>query len=394
MLTGAFPFAAAGAAAGGLALAAVGAAAGVFAMRPRAAWKALRRPPPALALGALLLVWASASHLWSPYDKPDQIFKLLLLTPAFAMLVFAASALPAPLRAPARAAFLGASLAGLLFLGFEAATDGDFSYAYKRDVEGYDGVEPYVRGVVDRLLGRGASPLLMMAGPAMLMAWMRGDAAGRAAAGLIAVLAAIAAVSFNTDANVLAIGVAGLGAACALAAPGWTLRAAFAGAGAVVLLTPVLLPAVIALLPEAVRESMPTSWLQRLHIWEYGLERVAEKPFFGWGLDAARVLGAPAEVRGIAFDLMPLHAHNAGLHIWVETGLAGAGLAAAALFALAGRRWRMDGRRAAALVWPLLVWFCCVEAGYGVWQEWHHGALALALAGACLIPRDERAMKA
>jgi len=381
-----FPVAAFFSAAGGLGLAAVAALGGALVLRPAAVGASLRRPPLPVLLFAAAIGWYALSYLWSPYDKPDQALKLVLLTPLFASLVFSAARLPARLARPAQAGLIGGAMFGLLVLAFEAATQGVISYSFKVGVEGWEGDREALAGFVDRLLGRSASPLILLAGPAALVAWSRGDRQGRALAGVLLVLAVIAAISFDTDANIAALLAAGGAAGLALRWPRTILRAGFAGAGLMLLATPLLIPAVLSLTGEEMRTAMPTSWVQRLEIWRFALDRIAERPITGWGLDAARELSGEGMVRGLAFDLMPLHAHNAGLHIWMETGLIGAGLGSAALIALAFLPWRAGPARAAGLAWACVAWFVCVQAGYGVWQEWHHGALALALAAAFVTP--------
>jgi len=332
------------------------------------------------------VAWFALSYFWSPYERPDQALKLLILTPLFAGLVVSAAAAPPQLTRSARASLAGAAVFGLLILGFEALNSGAISYSYKVGVEGWTGDRGALDGVVNRLLGRGATPLMLLAGPAALLAWTRGDRFGKGVAAVLLALACLAAAAFDTDANVAACLAAIVAAGLALRWPAMVLRLSFLTAGLSILLAPILLPAAMALIGEDLRSAMPTSWIQRLEIWRVILDRVAERPLTGWGLDSVRALSSPGEVRGVAFDRIPLHAHNAGLHIWMETGLIGAGLSSAALLALARAPLSLGRRRAASLLWVLVVWFVSVQVGYGVWQEWHHGALALALAAAFLVP--------
>jgi len=119
----------------------------------------------------------------------------------------------------------------------------------------------------------------------------------------------------------------------------------------------------------------------RLLIWRFAGERIAERPVFGWGLDASRsVPGADVEARpGEKF--LPLHPHDWALQAWLELGAPGALLLA--LFV--GWLWL----RLASAPWPrlyraaaggsLTVVSGIAGAGWGIWQEWWLGTLALAL---------------
>lgn len=126
-----------------------------------------------------------------------------------------------------------------------------------------------------------------------------------------------------------------------------------------------------------------------LEIWSFAVDRIAEKPVLGHGLDSGRTLSEVVMLRGMEIERMPIHAHHAGLHIWMETGAIGALLAAAALMALARSAGRsaLNAPLSAALGFSGAVWLASVMLGYGVWQEWHHGALAFALGSAFILLR-------
>jgi O-antigen ligase len=127
----------------------------------------------------------------------------------------------------------------------------------------------------------------------------------------------------------------------------------------------------------------------RLLIWRFTGERIADRPLFGWGLDAARAVpGGDVEARpGEKF--LPLHPHDSALQVWLELGLPGA-----VLFALAvGGLWLRLG----AAPWPrlylaaaggsLTVVSAVAGAGWGIWQEWWLGTLALALFAVLVMAR-------
>lgn len=157
------------------------------------------------------------------------------------------------------------------------------------------------------------------------------------------------------------------------------------------LLTAVLLPRLPAL------ERIQPSAAHRILIWDFATDRIAERPLFGWGGEAARAIPGGTAVFDAAtlhrFGLdsaaardwfarpqaqrLPLHTHNAALQVWLELGAVGAVLAAwllAALGAAAGRVAPAAGA-AGGFAATLLIGML----SYGVWQEWWIGMLLLLL---------------
>ena len=372
---------------GGLGLAPAAALTGLalawFVRRPLIAL--IKRRPPALILAAGFIVWAVASWFWSPYDRPDQAIKLVLGPALFALVPLAASSLDDTARARAAQAFVLLSVACAVYFLAEAVSDARFSHEYKMAVEGYADPEGS-HAIAVRALSRGATPFLLFAGPALILMWMKGGLALRGFAAFTAIAAAAAASAFEVEANIVALAAAALAGLGAYLAPRRMLQLILVGAAALILAAPLIVRLGLVLLPENATEIAPVSWAWRIEIYTYTLERIAERPLFGWGLDAARVLSDPATLRGVEIDRLPLHAHNAGLHIWLETGAIGAVLSAGALaaMALALNRSAPQPAVAAGVAWVLAGWLATVTFGYGIWQEWHHGALALGLSGAML----------
>ncbi len=104
------------------------------------------------------------------------------------------------------------------------------------------------------------------------------------------------------------------------------------------------------------------SWSARVAIWRFVAQKVAERPWLGWGMDSSRV-----------FDPIPLHPHSAAMQVWLELGMVGAALAAlfwAWLWARIGavtERSRADGGVAAAVA---VAYLTIGGLSFGVWQEW------------------------
>jgi len=127
----------------------------------------------------------------------------------------------------------------------------------------------------------------------------------------------------------------------------------------------------------------------RLIIWRYASDKIHAKPLLGWGLFSARRL-PDRENRadndphyadifavtwfspGAKIELMPLHPHNATLHIWLELGFLGvllyAPLYALCLFGLL--RMSLSPVALAAGAAAVVAVFVIGQLSYSVWQSW------------------------
>ena len=132
------------------------------------------------------------------------------------------------------------------------------------------------------------------------------------------------------------------------------------------------------------------SALHRLLIWRFTSERIRERPWLGWGMDASRELpgGHDKLIDTLSepiipplSDALPLHPHNAFLQWRVELGLP-ATLFCALVVALLLWRSGASGPtqvRAASLACAA-VGLTIALLGYGVWQAWWMSTLWLAAA--------------
>lgn len=340
------------------------------------------------ALAAAAIGWTALSLAWSPYDRPDQAIKLALLSPLYMLAAFAALRLSAATasRLLSWLSILLVMLAGYFLI--EAAFDAPLASWVKVNLEGY--VDPEAIAFRSTLtLARGVTGFIVIAGPCALFLAQRPGAAARAGAGLILAAALIGGFTFQVEANLLALFAGAAAAVLAWRHGGKGLGVLLFIAAGLVILGPVYMGAFTALFSDDMAASLPLSWHMRLEIWRYALEQIAAAPVTGHGLDAARILGEDAELRGVPFNLLPLHTHNGALHIWLETGLIGAALFTAALAALGQACWRsqMSQARAAGLAFAGAAYLATVLVGSGVWQEWLHGCLALGCAASFMIRR-------
>jgi O-antigen ligase len=351
-------------------------------------WRAARAAPLALALGAAAIAWFCITHAWSVHPRADEVYKLVLLTPLYIAAVYAGARMAEAEVRFARPVLLAGALGLAAFFAIEALAGLPIAVAFQGWL--HDVTDPQgALGVAMRRLSRGATAFIMLAGPAGLWFWQKGGYANRAAALFLLAASAVAAAGFGVAANVAGLAFGLVVMAFALRWPRATLQTILVGTALFILASPVIMGALVALFPDALAERLPISWHWRLEIWSFALERIAEKPVLGHGLDSGRTLSEVVMLRGMEIERMPIHAHNAGLHIWMETGAIGAVLAAAALLALARSvgRAELNAPLSAGLGFSGAVWLASVVLGYGVWQEWHHGALAFAFGSAFILLR-------
>jgi O-antigen ligase len=136
-------------------------------------------------------------------------------------------------------------------------------------------------------------------------------------------------------------------------------------------------------------DAFKTSLGHRLYIWDFAGKRIAERPFFGWGLDSSRSMPGGSDRIRWNQTRMPLHPHDAALQVWLELGVPGAVLFAALLgwlwLGLADCRW--PRLYAAAAGGSLTAAIAALSASWGIWQEWWLATLAIAAFVIVLIAR-------
>ncbi|MBU1376601.1 MAG: O-antigen ligase family protein [Alphaproteobacteria bacterium] len=192
---------------------------------------------------------------------------------------------------------------------------------------------------------------------------------------------ALLAHNFLSDAPVLAVFLAVAVGGLVWVWPRTGPKALALAAAGLVLTMPLLILAVRLL---GLGQHLPESWEQRVVYWTYAMERIAEHPWRGWGLDASRAFSPHIQ----------LHPHNGALQIWLELGLLGAAAAALA-WAFAFRRLARDERSlvAAATAGSAGVYLLFALVNFGVWQEWWLALAALVAVIAALGDAEEAASR-
>jgi O-antigen ligase len=117
--------------------------------------------------------------------------------------------------------------------------------------------------------------------------------------------------------------------------------------------------------------TLKPSWSVRLGVWRFAADRVAEHPWRGWGMDAARAFG----------EAIPLHTHNWSLQAWLELGLPGAVLVTVLWLGLLRRAASHDRVRRAAAAAGASTYLAIGAVSFGLWQPWWLAVGVLACLG-------------
>ncbi len=129
---------------------------------------------------------------------------------------------------------------------------------------------------------------------------------------------------------------------------------------------------------------LPASAQHRVEIWDFFVQRIAEKPMLGWGFDGSRHMGSlfPA-LSDTGRDIAALHPHSAPLQVMLELGTVGAVVALAFLWLIVMRldqesnHTRMFGQA------QFVATMAIGSVSHGAWQNWW---LALVVSAALMIP--------
>lgn len=346
----------------------------IFCIRPSLLRQVVEKPPLFVLVLLVLTALIVGSTTWSSHDSKIQALQIAVMIPVGLMFAAASSAPDA--RGLTRAAAIAVFAVLGILLSIEAIQLMPLNRAAQPEAPD---------GELLRNVSRGATVFLALtwAATAALFAYREG---WLTRFGLVAiVLGGFVSLQFGQFANTLAFGVGLVAFLAAQAAPRFMLWATSAGLAVWMLAAPWVTP-LIGNIP-GLADQIPRSWTERIRIWNYAAERIAEQPWIGHGLDAAR---SPPHTNDI-----PLHPHSASLHLWFDTGAVGAVLAALLLI-LGGRelvRLFGDNRFGAAAACATLASLGVVaNVSFGLWAEWWMCTLfiAAALVGG-MLPLKPRA---
>ena len=339
--------------------------------------------PPILpsVLTAALVGWMALSAIWAvdPADALHTAAKVGGIMIAGMILLTVAARTDEVQRRNIRSA-LGTGIAiAMVLLAGEIMADGWLIRLFRNDV-GMPGID-----VLEDFNNSGAQFALWvwLAVPAIPAQW-RKVGQWAAIAGTLVLLGSLEVATY-----VVAVAV---GAFC-MVAIARKPRVVILAIGSVIVVGFLLVPQIPKWLPApqtlmAQELRPPRSLIHRVAIWQFAAERIAERPWLGWGAHASRHIGIrhsaelPESVREMArpfgsdaeqlaffeVNILPLHPHDGMIQAWLELGVLGAVLGAAlaviALFAVL----RHGGSAAyGALVVTAMVIF---GMSFGVWQSW------------------------
>jgi len=315
----------------------------------------------AVALVALAL-WSALSATWAftPAKALLLVARLVMVGVAGIGLLFAVSRLDTQDHRNAENAFLGGMAVGL------AALVAGFIYAKATGDSLWDTYffDPLTT------LNNGAVAISLLAWPAFAVLWRRGQ---RWTAG-IAVVAVYAGFSFLSSAAALLAPVTGLAGFLIV----WFFRrrgalALGVLAAILVLGAPQFVSSTLSVkMAEEISAELPPSARHRLNMWAFAVEKIDDKPLWGWGMDASRSI--PQDDRRLEgnMELMPLHPHNAFLQVRLELGIPGAVITTTlvALFFAVGVGGIADRFAGAVMAGAGGAYLTVAAVSYGVWQNW------------------------
>lgn len=359
--------------------------------RPKLARPRILQLPRPLLVALIFGLYALISVGWSA-SRGEGAGKAALFLGLLAVLWVVREALgqqtDARLDAIARGTVL-ALAAGLLILAVEEAS----GHALRR---GLYNILPFLRppqkhivvvnGEIESfgayLTNRSMAALSLLLWPALgIVCAVLQASAARAAIAAALVLAAIAILNSQHDTSILAL----LGGCIAFAMGRIASRAAIGLLAAAWLASALLVvPAATMAFDKGLHmmERLPFTGRQRIVLWGYTAERVAERPILGVGIASTKALdalrGAAETPAGFPYPRRTgPHAHNIFLQTWYELGAVGAVVLAAFGLALL-----VSIRRASSAMQPfLLAGFASAAITgsftWGLWQAWFMGAFGL-----------------
>jgi len=364
-----------------------------------ALWSRLTLLPAwAWALSAFM-AWVSLTRLWSPYEDPDRIGNAwVLILGAILFLAFNYIVKHVSRQRPdtmERVVFGMSSLLAVALL-IDFSTHYGLTFLVDPLAPGEDIVKK--RGDAEMNTGHGITVLALWL-PASIMIGIAKFKGGKGLAAGLTIAAILGAYMGGLASGVIAMTLGAFVMGVSYYRP-YLMTKIVTALGCISLIFAPLLGHFMAGLTAVQKSKLPFSWEHRAEMWAYVSHKIAANPVIGYGFDASRTFTDTFESRGFSdISIVSLHPHNAGLQIWLETGVIGAVLAAVTLFLLGrqilrrGHNCRYNNRyEIMVLNGFMMSTILLCNVSYGVWQDWWWAAIitAAALSGFPLRPRSFR----
>lgn len=362
-----------------------------------------------------LAIWSAASTLWSPeggtmvagalgkgnFNVDSAAVRILLTVLAGTLTLAAARRVPA---GSGRLSFYVVAgmlaLHGILTLTAgllpEVALDSYAPFSDRRT----EAPQNILRSANAFLLGL---PILLGAACAF---------AGRAMVGVCLAILAVSFMAFlyvGSDVALLGIVTISVSIGAALIFLHSGFRILLAGISAIILISPVLLGYGGAALSRT-DVPLPSSVQSRVWAWQLTMEKTAERPLTGHGIEASKewretfgdnpeLLRQMIERTGIddgrweVYRILPGHPHNMGIQLWAETGFIGVCLAILSLLVIGWKLPKpgeMELQTRIATASLIGASFALFSLSYSVWNEAFWATIGLAAAGVILMDRATR----
>ncbi len=376
--------------AGGLAMAPLAFTFGCFGVLYFATQRPFPRPPFWFWPLALLVIWAMITTLWTLQAKDKAFGNALVL---LVMIPIICAAMPIFKVAAKthvtvfRHLLMASTVMAIGLLIIDLLSGYGLNMLFDPLKEGQNIGSRHADAEMN--LGHGITAQTLLLAPVLVLMWtrLRGGkigglvlAAGLVWAGFLCRLAI-------APAAVLAMLVA-MGAV--MVSPRLAVKMLFVLAIALILGAPIF-GFLASLATDEALLNIPLSWEHRVRMWAYSWEQIAQAPIFGHGFDAVRTYDASFTARdGYDITIVSLHPHNAGLHIWTETGVIGAALASLTLAGLykPAQKFAAHKPRALALAGFMACLIVISSLTYGVWQYWWWGMAFIAIGALQFVPKE------
>ena len=339
-------------------------------------WARRRIPVPDLRLSialALLVAWCAIASVWSSDPTRSLVFapRIAVLIAAGMFLFPVVSALNDASKYRIFLWLIGGVALCLVLMAVEIGLGYPTVQSFKELSEGREAIA----------FNRGATALSLISWPVVAFLWSRGS--GWKA---LLVPVVLGALSLFLESAAATLGFL-VGVATVL------MVVCHRRIGRLVTLAACVV-AFIAL-PLAMQEMHNHGWHRadwlsqseqhRVEIWNFSLERIVEKPVFGWGFDESRhvaekFFGADELSR----SLVPLHPHNGPLQVLLELGSVGGVIALVFLWLVANRLDNLPSRARECSQALFVAILAIGSVAFGQWQNWW---IALIICVALLMPR-------